>query len=100
MAADTPECMMTIVEELEDRFQFVVTLMRQMPDSIDDEQQKGAFAFVIGTDSDNCLIIEGSTSGDGAEATATIWSVQGGKREALSMLEYDGQILLSMPLPT
>lgn len=100
MADDTPECMTTIVHELEERFQFVVTLMRQLPDSMDDEGRKGAFAFVIGTDSDNCLVIEGSTSGDGAEASATIWSVQGGKRGALSMLELDGQVLLSIPLPT
>jgi hypothetical protein len=94
--SDTPECMRDLVEELETRFEYVVTLMREGPDNIDEVDGKGAFAFVLGTDSENALVIEGGSSGDGREVAAVVWGVRQGARERLAMFEMNEQLFISL----
>ena len=88
--------MRDLVEELENRFEYVVTLMRNGPDSMDEVDGKGAFAFVLGRNSENALVIEGGSSGDGREVAAVVWGVRHGKRERLALLEMDEQMFISL----
>ena len=88
--------MVDIAAQLEERFEYVVTMMRQIDVTIDEPDGKGAFAFILGVDSENCLIIEGNLTGDGNEAQATIYGIQEGRRGEISTFELDGQIMHSM----
>lgn len=90
--------METLIQELEQRTEYVITLLRDVGDDIDAEQEKGAFAFVLGRDSDNAIVVEGTVSGDAKEAMVTVWAVRDGARADVSTLEIDGQILHSLTL--
>lgn len=90
--------MESLIQELEQRTEYVVTLLRDVGEDIDVEQGKNAFAFVLGRDSDNAVVVEGTVSGDGQEANVTVWAVRDGRREDLSTLEIDGQIFHSLKL--
>ena len=95
---DAPPELQRLVTELRRRFEFVVTLKRHAPDSMD-TADKQAFAFVLGGDSDNALIIEGGISGDGADGQVSVWGMADGEVVAPAMFEYDGRIALTLPLP-
>jgi len=87
-----------LMEQLEERFEYVVTMHRDVGASMDEAPEKGAFAFVIGRDSDNTMVIEGTTTGDGRTAIATIWALRDGRREELTITEIDGQVMLTANL--
>jgi hypothetical protein len=83
---------------LAERTEYVITFHRLTEVDMDTDPNKNAFAFLIGSDSDNAIVVEGDISGDGMTATATVWAVSGGKRADMSMIEIDGQIMHSIPL--
>ena len=99
MNEQTPPQMRELVDELEERFEYVVTMIRTGRESLDEQNGKKAFAFIIGTDSENALIIEGSVSGDGKQATATVWGITDGARATLSPIEMEEQWLVALQLP-
>jgi len=90
--------MNTLIEELEERTEYVITFHRTEGADMDRDPGQNAFAFVIGRDSDNAIVVEGGISGDNMTATTTIWAMRDGKRADVSTLEIDGQILHSIPL--
>jgi len=96
IAEDNP--MGTLIEQLESRTEYVITLIRAAGSDVDREPGTNAFAFVLGSSSDDAIVVEGGVSGDGLSATATIWAVRDGRRADLSTLEIDGQIMLTLPL--
>ena len=96
---ETPPELQQLVMELRTRFEFVVTLKRHAVDSMD-ENAKQAFAFVLGGDSDNALVIEGGISGDGDDAHAIVWGIVDGEVTAPGQFELDGRVVLTLPLPT
>ena len=97
-SVEPPECMAELVDRVRERFEYVITILRSAEDSLDNHDGKKAFAFIIGSDSDNALVIEGSVTGDGKQATATIWGITDGARATINTMEMDEQWLLSIPL--
>lgn len=95
---EAPPELERLVTDLKQRFEFVVTLKRHGPDDMD-TTDKQAFAFVIGGDSDNALIIEGGVSGDGRDAHATVWGLTDGVVTTPTHVELDGRLAASLPIP-
>lgn len=87
-----------LITELEARTEYVITMLRQADSDMDSDPGKGAFAFVLGRDSDNAIVVEGSVTGDRGEAVVTIWAVREGERVDISTVEIDGQIMHSLKL--
>jgi hypothetical protein len=63
-----------LLDALEERTEYILTLQRDEESGLDEENVKGAFAFVLGGPENNLLIVEGRTSGDGKEAVVTVWA--------------------------
>ena len=93
-----PDPMDTLIEELEARTEVVVTMLRDVGTDMDGAPEKGAFAFVLGRNSDNAISVEGTVSGDNEEGVVTIWGVRDGARADVSTLEIDGQIMHTLKL--
>lgn len=98
---ERPEHLRELVDQLERRFEYVITMGRHelREDEMDAAQGKGAFAFVVGGDSDNALVMECSITGDGAEANITLWGLVKGGKVPLTLTEFNGELLVSHPLP-
>lgn len=98
---ERPEHLRELVDQLEQRFEYVITMGRHelRPDEMDDARHKGAFAFIVGGDSDNALIMECSITGDGALANLTLWGMVDGQKVPLTVLEASNDVLVSHPLP-
>lgn len=62
-----------LLEDLESRTDYVITLWRTEENDMDAEA-KNAFAFVLGKPEGAAIIIEGTVSGDGLEAVVTAWA--------------------------
>jgi len=90
--------MTTLIGQLEERTEYVITFMRSEDGDMDRDPGTNAFAFVIGRNSDNAIVVEGTISGDGRSATTTLWAVRDGRRADLSTLEIDGQIMHTLTL--
>ena len=92
--------MNALMEDLDRRYQVVVSLMRNEGSDIDRDPtaEQGAFAFVMGHDSDNAIVVEGTSSGDDSMATVTVWGMRHGERVALSTFELDEQVMHSLTL--
>jgi len=88
----------TLIGQLEARTEYVITFMRALGADMDRDPGTNAFAFVIGSNAENALVVEGGIAGDGLSATATIWAVRDGRRADLSSLEIDGQIMHTLIL--
>jgi hypothetical protein len=94
---DRPEHLAKLCARLEDRFEYVITMGRHEEESMDDTGT-GAFAFIIGGDSDNALVLECAIAGDGAAGQFTIYGLTDGERVPLSMVEMNGEVMISHPL--
>lgn len=90
--------MNSLIEDLEARTEYVITLLRDSDSDMDADPGRGAFAFVLGRDSDNAIVVEGTVAGDRSESVVTIWAVRDGARVDISTIEIDGQILHSLKL--
>jgi hypothetical protein len=88
----------TWIEALEDRTSYVIRLMRVEDSSLDDGEPDNAFAFILGTDEDNALVVEGTVSGDNGEAIATLWALRDGRKVPVSVLEIDDQLMVTHAL--
>jgi hypothetical protein len=85
----------TWLEELDARTAYVVRLQRVQESDVDEGTPDNAFAFILGPDEDNSLVVEGTVTGDGAEAIFTVWGVRDGRKVPLSLLEVDDQLMIS-----
>jgi hypothetical protein len=95
---DEVDPMQELIDELEARTEYVVSFHRIAEADMDRDPSPNAFAFLIGADSDNALIVEGGISGDGATATTTVWAISGGKRGNMQTIDLDGQMMHSISL--
>ena len=91
--------MQKLLEDLESRTQYVVTLWRTGAEDMDRSNSTNAFAFVIGKEADKALVIEGSVSGDGKTAVVTAWGIteDGGKEEP-STTVFDKTVMITQHL--
>lgn len=86
------------IEELEARTSYVIRLARTVASDLDDNEPDNAFAFILGADEDNAIVVEGTVTGDGAEAMLTVWALRDGRKVPVSVLEIDEQLLLTLKL--
>lgn len=88
-----------LLEDLESRTQYVVTLWRTGEEDMDREAPTNAFAFVIGKEESNALVIEGSVSGDGKSAVVTAWATtQDGEKLEPQTTVFDRTVMISQHL--
>jgi hypothetical protein len=95
-----PGPMNALMEDLDKRYQVVVSLMREEGSDVDRDPtvEQGAFAFVLGHDSNNAIVVEGTTAGDDSMAMVTVWGMRDGERVQLSTLELGEQVMHSLLL--
>ena len=87
-----------LAEKAEEKAQVVVTMTREESDVLDDGQ--AAFAFVLGTEAGDAMIISATISGDGKELTASITSYAVGEPVDPMILQVGNSVLVTSNINT
>ena len=85
-----------LLVEAEGRAQTVVAMQRDQEADVDDmSDRRAAFAFVLGTDDGDAMIVMATISGDGKELTATIETHSKGVPVEASVMQMGHSVLVT-----
>ena len=90
-----------LVEEAEKTAEMAIGMRRDIHSDLD-EKEKAAFAFVLGTEVGDVMVVSGDISGDGKELPATVTTYIGGEPADVpaAVTQVGNSVLITSPIQT